>query len=791
MLKFLLNDEESLWTYMDGKFVSLSDIKRRIFLEARKLDYAQTDSHIHLAKNLTFSDISSISEIFTKGLPKIASQHLELKGLKLHVKTEKQNNFQELVTLIPPLLLQSTLIFSNHVLVRPQIKTYFNQYILGNTRYTAIPSPRIGKLYDLIERKQGLDDLHIHLSGTMEADMVWQDYLYNPEAVYNELNEAFHKEEKVREQFEQESRGLSPLKYRELLKTAQRLRTYFYNYLFPSENTPQITKEAQLEQLIGNRGGISPSYLHPFLVLITNDEKYPHLMSIESLMHILILSELRKTGNDILASMFHFYLLLLGNTNRFLVQQIHQNGFEQFQKHTLNAMRESSEAIFRRRYYQLHGNDLRHLNFLEGRFSPKDEPNKMANFVDSIFKGWEFIKKDIKENHSSTPEAFAEPTLKLIAHFIKRPDSKPDIYIRHKALRWDLKTRAEVLYLLLKNHPRYKQKIVGIDAAASEFDAPPEVFSPAFRKIKRKLVPHRTFHAGEDFYHIISGLRAIYEAIEFCGLIARDRIGHATATGISTTQWTKLIGKNMLITKGEYLDNLIFTYHLIKNMGISKLSGKLEQLATEIENTAEEIYGIISTANENEAAWLMRHICPLHAFKSSQRDAEIMQGYSDKEWNHIIASDINKSSREFELFKRYHDLFYRKKYQEVITVSTEKIIDKNDIHKLQLGVLKYMSEKEIIIETLPTSNVRIGIHKNFDTYHLWNWIKWKANGKPIPPIIVGSDDAGIFATNIYNEYSNIFCMLSQIRGLKKKKVMKIIEQLKSNSEKYRFESSAE
>ena len=83
------------------------------------------------------------------------------------------------------------------------------------------------------------------------------------------------------------------------------------------------------------------------------------------------------------------------------------------------------------------------------------------------------------------------------------------------------------------NNSPFAKYIVGIDAAASEFDAPPEVFAPAFRYLKRNGFKHFTYHAGEDFYHLLGGLRCIYEAVDFLNLSYGDRIGHATAAGIS------------------------------------------------------------------------------------------------------------------------------------------------------------------------------------------------------------------------------------------------------------------
>lgn len=108
------------------------------------------------------------------------------------------------------------------------------------------------------------------------------------------------------------------------------------------------------------------------------------------------------------------------------------------------------------------------------------------------------------------------------------------------------------------------------------------------------------------------------------------------------------------------------------------------------------------------------------------------------------------------------------------------------MEELQLMLLRYLNEKEIVIETLPTSNVRIGHHHTYDTYHLWNWIKWENEGNPIPPIVVGTDDPGIFATNIYNEYSNIYCKLVYVHHVSRNQAMSVIEKLDKNSQIYKF-----
>lgn len=52
--------------------------------------------------------------------------------------------------------------------------------------------------------------------------------------------------------------------------------------------------------------------------------------------------------------------------------------------------------------------------------------------------------------------------------------------------------------------------------------------------------------------------------------------------------------------------------------------------------------------------------------------------------------------------------------------------------------------------------------------------------------VVGTDDAGIFATNIYNEYCHIYCMLVFNKGLSPYEAMEYIERLVHNAKVYVF-----
>jgi len=791
-LRYLLTDNESLEQYYSGQHVSLDDIKRRIFLKAREQKRSIPDHYYRLAQEKTFKQVDSLSTLFSTNLQSLAEEYLEMDGNKIFVRSLKQNDWQELITFIPPLLLQSALIAGIH---RPDFKqgdraALLVKYVLPNIRHTAIPSPRIRQLDFLAGQENGLHDLHIHLNGTLEVDEVWQDYLENPLPMHTHLQEATQNAQ-TKEQLEQESTLLVPDKFLKLLIAARNIRFYFWNHLFGGREAQTLVRPGWnlLEALLSDDYSAPPG--HPFASLISDDDDRVPKMPVEAMMYILLLNELRENNNEQIASLFHFYLLILGLVNRLLVQQTHQKGFQQFQKHTVNGLRWQSEMTYFRRYFQLNGNEQRFIRFLEGRFAPKDQEAETIQLVDAIYAGWKLLLEQRKE-----VGLYHMPELKLIAHFIKQRDNGADRSVRHSDLRKNIWKKGTALASLTKSYDWYKDILVGIDAAASEFDTPPEVFGPVFRFMRRSNFRHFTFHAGEDFYHIVTGLRAIYEAIKFCDLRNGDRVGHATASGLPVEFWKKQIGHTLLMRKIDVLDDLVFTYHMIASQQVEGINHILPSLIHETTKLGYEIFERMVPVTIWEKAWLLRQCCPIHALKAQRADVPY-EFFDEDEWifvNEMVSStgyivrfdqEGLATLDEIDLLTRYHTAKYQEKGSEVVEVDPFAILSVEVITQLQLGLLRYMNSNEIVIETLPTSNVRIGIHQDFRSYHLHNWVHWRQEGRSVPPIIVGSDDAGIFATNIYNEYANIYCsMLAQGKPLDM--VMNVIKKLAEDARIYRF-----
>lgn len=755
-LRHLLNDEFILRSYYDKqKSVSLEDVKRSVMLVERLTAVQIPDHYYRLGNDRSFDCINQLSQVFTIGLTRIADEFLEIRHGKVYVRAERQTQWQLLLPSLPPLILICAKLWDNYGFDPKSALDYAHQWLLPNVAYTALLSPYLPRLEEL-KSSGGYSDLHLHLNGSLETDLTWQDFLNNPTEVLEELNKAFHNE-KVKEQYLQFSSLRSPEEIYELLKTACFLRDRLYRYLLGVS----VDKDCSFEEFLVELRGY-PLHeevgKHPESLVLGSSF---HPLCQEGLFYVRMFHYLSlHPDNDTVSGLFLYYLSILGLCNRMLVHQTSSFGFQEFQKITLNGFREYSERHYDRRFLQISGNDLKNLRFLEGRFSPKDNQCKNVQILSKVLDGWEQLHERQKE------AGIRHSKLSLVAHFIKKEDKNPDDFVRYKEFRQDLSKRAELLIQLLQEKGEYSKVITGIDAAASEFDTPPEVFAPVYHKLRKAGYEHFTYHAGEDFYHVLSGLRAIYEAIVFLGLQRTDRIGHAVAAGVPVDVWKENIGDHILIRQGEWLDNLVFTYHLITSLSLTDLVPLLPLIQLQIEKYGYEIFQVDVPVSLYVDAWLSRSKDPEEVLMEPTFNA-------------------NQVTPDY-LFMRYQSLEVSARYDKIICISTYEMLGENELTLLQKKLLEFMHQKEIVIETLPTSNVMIGNHRKYATYHLHTWYNWKKEGLPLPPIVIGSDDTGIFATNIYNEYCNIYCQFLYEKKMNAEEIMSFIHELDENSRLYAF-----
>lgn len=132
----------------------------------------------------------------------------------------------------------------------------------------------------------------------------------------------------------------------------------------------------------------------------------------------------------------------------------------------------------------------------------------------------------------------------------------------------------------------------GLDVAGDETRWPIEIFAPALRWLRKAylakgnakfavLKPHLSVHAGEDYAHVLSGMRHLDETVRFCAMSRGDRLGHALAIGIRPKHWFARHGE-VLLNVDDHLDNLVWAWGMARGLAASlplaaQLMPRLEQ----------------------------------------------------------------------------------------------------------------------------------------------------------------------------------------------------------------------
>lgn len=764
MLPFLVrlfSDTESLLEYErlgDRAAIVFSRIYNRLIAQVRLSDVTKSDNHYEGLAEMHLTKYSDLPELMSKLACEWGNRVLCQERGRIYVREDRFEEWSKLIVSVSPLWLVGGFIAAKvdpEMLKKPLkidggLANLFQQF-----RYTTLLIPFIPNLEYLVD-KDGLNDLHIHLNGTTEIDILWLEMLKNTRAVVCDFAKCYDSETSVRKLSEQIIPGLTPAVLGERLLKARELRR-------------------ELSNLVSQMFGYE------------NEIKYS--LNQELLLYVMVIKLLKMNRSISVASLFHHYLLIKGLVHRFAVMQHSQTGFSQFQLITSNSFRWGAEKYYKKRFMQLGGSNQKcFVKHIEGRFAPKEKVGDNRKLLKRIISGFQQAVEEC-------PDTLKHTQLSLIAHFIKKPETTKDKErgIRHYFLRKELKRKATALIILIKKNPySLGCKIKGVDAAASEFDAGPEVFAPIFRSIRKAGVEHVTYHAGEDFRHVLSGLRTIFEALVFLDLKSGDRLGHCTALGVDPGMWQEKAGEVVYLHRGEWLDDLVFVWYLIKETRSSCLQPLILPLESEIAKLSLEVYSQTYQPFELVNAWLLRKysvIPELNTLAAKGSLAyydsleELYEQMKRPEW--LIFRKYNAPlmySSEGGVRKKYG---CRNNYDEIIKVRIGSLFSIDSLKQIQMVVLEKLADRNIVLEALPTSNLHISIYDNIKDYHLKRWLEIEQSECLMPSVVLGSDDPGIFMTNIYNEFAMAYLHLGQNKVSTHKR-MELIRCLKEYSEIYKF-----
>lgn len=505
-------------------------------------------------------------------------------------------------------------------------------------------------------------------------------------------------------------------------------------------------------------------------------------------------------------NLFYAYLVIKESFRMELLQSNDKIGFTNFKKYqarkcwftvTYTESDLAKIAIDTTFRYQF-------INSLEVRIKPGDTCKQNANIIK---KYDEVVEKQNLEH------------LYYVFHFSKRVDDTLDkndyMHYRHYVLRREVEIQTKAIVQFRKKNPEIAERVRGIDACSDEDGCRPEVFATAYRVLKNHScyrglslsaeIPQlrATYHVGEVFQDILDGLRAIDEAIRFLNLGYGDRIGHAIVLGLDVMEWYREKSYSIVIRQQDYLDNLVWLYHRLIRYKVPDSEQIQEYLKREFELYFSLIYQKALDTKYIELA--MKEACGYDTeYGKANREgmnpydfnittyyyswmlrgddpALYMDGYYKRPCYSIdIWDDYSVNSN----FPRNHKIRYifaavilnhyyhfdpeiKKIGNKFITVEMPaNIVAAIDF--VQKELQKEVALREICIETNPSSNLMISTFKSYARHPI---LKFHNRGLTHDPeelskcpqinVSINTDDQGVFATCLSNEYALMASALGQ------------------------------
>lgn len=402
--------------------------------------------------------------------------------------------------------------------------------------------------------------------------------------------------------------------------------------------------------------------------------------------------------------------------------------------------------------------------YVEPRIAPKDSVRNLLKAIDEL-------DRDLKRMSLADKDR----DYRYILHFIKQRDtcfakSEP-MNPRHHELRQHIRRQAYAIYGLCK-HSRFSNRVAGIDAANSEINARPEVFAQAFRFLRDMRVRREdintsslglTYHVGEDFLSIIDGLRAIDEVSHFLRFRRGDRLGHALVLCVDPERYLRSRHEALLLPKMLVLDDIAWALNKSEEGAcLATLRAPLENIFYRV---FREVYGVrpVSVRDYYES-WLLRGDNPARYINTGNIDVDLSDKLSL--WsrydlnNDSEAVEARKNPEACKLYRSYH-------YDLSVRTSGEKTMELRCpegtaqlIADLQKHVIRQIENRNIGIETNPTSNVRIGGFGRYIDHTAMKFLSIDGLQTHLSASI-NTDDRGVFATSLEREYALLACAIAK------------------------------
>jgi hypothetical protein len=370
------------------------------------------------------------------------------------------------------------------------------------------------------------------------------------------------------------------------------------------------------------------------------------------------------------------------------------------------------------------------------------------------------------------------------ARYDREPSGNPSGY--RYARFYSLK-RAQALSFagLIRYHPATLEVVRGIDVCTDELGVPNWVLAPLFyhvrqageeasaalRAVHRLDVPtlRTTVHVGEDFVHLLSGLRRVDEALGLFAMREGDRIGHGMALGVDPREWVRRAGR-LPVPCEDRLFDLAWEWAWYGREGVDPAVGRRHLAEREIYRLSEAIFGeplppyeVERLAEDLTAAERLRRL----GFPDGPRPD---------------SASLEPRARRLLHYLTDRSLFRRGRRIEWVDPAGEGEV----LAALQAGLRAKVAARGICVEVNPTSNLLIGDLNDLTRHPLWRLRPPRGAGDSPPvSVCIGSDDPVTFGTDLRQEYQFLHDALT-LAGLSDEEARHWLDRTRASGLETRF-----
>ncbi len=398
------------------------------------------------------------------------------------------------------------------------------------------------------------------------------------------------------------------------------------------------------------------------------------------------------------------------------------------------------------------------------------------------------------------------------------------VMLLRSQLKHHLNTGQERLKGLRQNKTLWVPSLVrGFDVAGNENHFPIHIFAPALRYLRDKPMVikhlngretlseqrHLSIHAGEDFSHIVSGLRHIDETVTYCNMRNQDRIGHALALGMCPFRWAQR-QKQAFVGVETDLWNTLWLYHYAVELSVNhpEAAKMVAPLRRRLKRLQKHLFNHIFETQHLWAYWQCRGNSDSHEKRMGQNSGfndrqfwiRFDAGKNDQEHFAKISLALKHAKAQFKgqtiTCYLHPDPVHHCEHSDAQNVMT-KDIDHAELTFYQLlqdHLMMRYDYKGIVLEVCPSSNISLARFRDYHEHPVFRWFppddslyercewdKFGIRNKGEVAVCINTDDPGIFPTKIEQEYHLLANACKQHFGLSSQVTEQWIERLRQLS----------